>query len=346
MKSSVAPKRSSHLVSVVVATVDRGEMLRRCLDSLVRQEYSPTELIVVDNGSIDRVEAMVQSQYPRVRVIRNEENLGFSGGYNAGMRSSRGEFIAVLNDDATASPGWLTAMVDVAESDPAIGTVGSIVLDANRPGILDSCGVGIALDGMSRQAMKGLPPPQFTKSREVLLVSGCACLFRAEALRAVGFFDEDFFAYCEDTDLGLRLQWAGWKAAIAAGAIVTHSYSMTGGKFSLNKVYWVERNRLWVAIKNFPVILLPLVPLATLWRYALQMFLLIRGVPAVTGFVNESGLFGVVVAMLRAYGSALQGLPHMVGKRLGFNSPKKRSSLEMCKLILAHRMRLIDILKG
>ena len=100
----------------------------------------------------------------------------------------------------------------------------SIVIDGNRPEVLDSCGVGISLDGMSRQAMRGMPVPQLTQPGEVLLFSGCACLLKMEVLKEVGLFYKDFFAYCEDTDLGLRLRRAGWNIVIAPGAYVQHFY--------------------------------------------------------------------------------------------------------------------------
>jgi len=112
--------------------------------------------------------------------------------------------------------------------------------------------------------------PNPDKPKEVMLFSGCACLLRMEALNEVGLFDEDFFAYCEDTDLGLRLHRSGWKIVVAPDAYVHHYYSMTGGKFSLQKIYWVERNHLWVAIKNFPWFLLTILPFVTAWRYLVQ----------------------------------------------------------------------------
>ena len=169
----------------------------------------------------------------------------------------------------------------------SIGAVGSIILDGNRPGFLDSCGVGIAFDGMSQQAMRGRLPPVLRRPKEVLLVSGCACLFRRKALQEVGLFDEDFFAYCEDTDLGLRLRRAGWKAVIAPGAEVKHYYSMTTGRFSLQKLYWVERNHLWVVVRNFPAVIFPLVPLITLWRYFLQLLLAQRAAPRNFGHLRS-----------------------------------------------------------
>lgn len=168
------------------------------------------------------------------------------------------------------TPKWLSSMVSTAETNSAIAAVASIVIDGNRPKVLDSCGVGLGLDGMSRQAMRGMPAPKLTEPKEVLLFSGCACLLRKDVLKEVGLFDEDFFAYCEDTDLGLRLRRAGWEIVVAPSAYVKHFYSVTGGKYSLQKVYWVERNHFWVALKNFPWFLLAATPFITMLRYLTQ----------------------------------------------------------------------------
>jgi GT2 family glycosyltransferase len=344
MMTSITSGNQNPLVSVVVATVVGGELFEKCLASLSNQSYRPYELIVVDNGSEKEIRSLVRDICPEARVIRNEENVGFAKGYNRGIQDSVGDYVAVINDDAIASPGWLSAMMVTAQNDPSIGTVGSVILDANRPGLLDSCGVGIGLDGMSRQLMKGQSPPQFDRPKEVLIVTACACLFWAKALSEIGLFDEDFFAYCEDTDLGLRLQWAGWKAVIAPGAIVEHHYSVTSGRFGLRKVFWVERNRLWVALKNFPLVLLPLIFPATLWRYMLQMYFSVKGIPGVRGFIDQSSLRRTVLTLLRAIYASIIGIPSMIRKRLAFRGLRRRDSIEMAKLILMNRMPTRKIL--
>ena len=244
---------------------------------------------------------MVTAAYPQFRFIRIDRNLGFAGGYNRGIKAASGKYIAIINNDAIASPQWLSALIKVAEKDAEIGAVASIIADGNRPNVLDSCGVGIALDGMSRQLMRGQAMPVLTAPKEVLVPSGCACLFRADALEAVGLFDESFFAYCEDTDLGLRLRWAGFKTVVAPDAQVTHYYSMTTGKYSLQKVFWVERNHLLVAVKNFPPALLLILPFVTIWRYLVQLFAIITRSGDLIEFSAQSNFFQVVATIVKAY---------------------------------------------
>lgn len=302
------------LVSVIVVTLDNSVLLEKCLKSLKSQSYKNLEVICVDNGSKENIKSVLDAVYPGCIYIRLEENLGFAGGNNEGFKKASGEYLALINNDAVASPGWIESMAAVLDNDPEVGQAASIIVDGNDPQALDSIGLGIAFDGMSRQVHKGEPVPELKEPKPVLVASGCACMYRAAALKEVGFFDDDFFAYCEDTDLGLRLRFAGWKAAAAPGAVVTHFYSRTLGKYSRDKLFLVERNHFWVVVKNFPLILFPLVPFVTLWRYLLSAMLLTRRTPNVTK-LREGGVFSLFWAVVRAYFSMLLKLPAMLRKR-------------------------------
>jgi GT2 family glycosyltransferase len=334
------------LVSVVVVCCNGLEITRQCLAGLFNQDYNPREIIVVDNGSQEDVQGMVAGGYPQVRFIRMERNLGFAGGYNRGMEAAHGKYIAIINNDAIASPQWLSSLIKVAEEDAKIGAVASVIVDGNRPNVLDSCGVGIALDGMSRQLMRGQALPVLTAPKEVLVASGCACLFRADALAAVGLFDESFFAYCEDTDLGLRLRWAGFKTVVAPDAQVTHYYSMTTGKYCLQKVFWVERNHLLVALKNFPPALLLILPFVTIWRYLVQLFAIITRSGDLIEFSEQSNFFQVVATIVKAYISFLALAPLMLRERKLLLSKRAISNFQMLRIILAHRMSMVEIIIG
>jgi hypothetical protein len=207
-------------------------------------------------------------------------------------------------------------------------------------------GVGVALDGMSRQAFKGCPPPTLAAPQEILLPSGCACLYRARALAETGLFDERFFAYCEDTDLGLRLRRAGWKAVVAPGATVTHYYSLTGGKYSLRKVFWVERNHFWVALKNYPWPLLLALPWTTAWRYLLQLGLLLRGGTPLGEFVTGAGLgrtLGVIVwAAICAWARA----PALLAQRCLQRTPTRVRGRALGRLLRQFRLSMQEIVTG
>ena len=332
------------LVTAVVVTLNNLNLLRNCLTSIYAQDYGAIEIIVVDNGSEEDIRGMLAKEFPEVRMVRLDKNYGFAGGNNRGIETAQGKYVALINNDAVAAPKWISSLVATAESDANIGAAASIIIDGNRPEVLDSCGVGIALDGMSRQAMRGMPVPELTQQREVLLFSGCACLLRIEALNEVGFFDEDFFAYCEDTDLGLRICRAGWKIVVAPGAYVHHYYSMTGGKFSLQKIYWVERNHLWVGIKNFPWFLLSILPLVTAWRYIAQAYFVLKGVGELNKFTESNDLLAIVSAYLKAYADMFKKLPAMLAKRWSFCKKQRLSNIDMFRLILKSRLSIKEII--
>ena len=172
---------------------------------------------------------------------------------------------------------------------------------------------------------------------------GCACLLRMEALNEVGLFDEDFFAYCEDTDIGLRLRRAGWKIVAAPGAYVHHYYSMTGGKFSPQKIYWVERNHLWVAIKNFPWFLFIILPFVTGWRYLVQGYSVLRGSGELNKFAENNELSSMISAYLKAYIDMLKKLPAMFAKRRRFRK-KHITEIEMFNLIWKFHLSIDEII--
>jgi GT2 family glycosyltransferase len=332
------------LVTVIVVTINNLNLLRNCLGSLYTQDYGAIEIIVIDNGSEENIRGMLAEEFPEVRMVRLDKNYGFAGGNNRGIEIAQGKYIALINNDAVAAPQWISSLVTTAESDPRIGAAASIIIDGNRPEVLDSCGVGIALDGMSRQAMRGMPVPNLTKPKEVLAFSGCACLLRMEALKEVGLFDEDFFAYCEDTDLGLRLRWSGWKIVVAPGAYIHHFYSMTGGKFSLQKIYWVERNHLWLAIKNFPWFLTAILPFVTTWRYLVQGYFVLRGIGELKKFIEGNDLPAIALTYLKAYINMFQKLPAMLAKRWSFRKKHRLRNIDMFNLIWKFRLSMDEII--
>jgi GT2 family glycosyltransferase len=171
-------------------------------------------------------------------------------------------------------------------------------------------------DGMTRQRGRGEPDDgRFDVPEEVLFPSACAALYRREMIEETGFFDEDFFSYCEDADLGLRSRLAGWKAVMAPGAVVRHLYSQTGGKYSDFKAYHVERNHVWVLLKNLPLSYIFLFPFYTAWRYIIQVYGLFSGRGSVARFAETAGKGRLLNIVGRAYRDAFIGLPSTLRKR-------------------------------
>ncbi len=318
-------------------------MLTNCLRALDRQTFRDFEVIIVDNGQQIGQAGLPAPGFP-VKVLSPAINIGFGAAINLAVEATDARFIATRNDDTEPEPGWLEALVRELESDPRIGMCASSIRhfrspDTSVPELLDSAGMLICLDGSSKQRGGSMPPSWFASSGDVLLPSACAALYRRELLDDVGLFDEDFFLYCEDTDLGLRARWAGWGCRYVAEAAVRHHYSWTAQAFSPLKARFVERNRLWVAIKNFPLVLLPAVPFAALLRYLWQLGAVWSDRGAAAEFVRSGeSLHGAFAIILRAWLDTLIHLPVLLRKRAGGRVGRRIGSIEFIRLLYRHRI--------
>jgi GT2 family glycosyltransferase len=185
-----------------------------------------------------------------------------------------------------------------------------------QPKIIDNVGHLIFRDGLNRgRGRLEEDHGQFDAKEEVLFPSGCAALYRREMLEEIGLFDEDFFAYGDDTDIGLKGRLAGWKCLYIPQAVVYHQYSRSSGPYSPLKAFYVERNRVWIAVKYFPLSLLLKSPFFTCWRFLLQGYGALTGRGAAGKFGQEYSRRRLVRILVKAYISAIQGLPKMWKKR-------------------------------
>jgi GT2 family glycosyltransferase len=324
------------LVTVVVPTLAADDALADCLRSLESQTFDRFEVVVVDNSGTGR--ARVDST--RMRILSNDRNVGFGAAINQGIRDSESPYIAALNDDAVPHPEWLAALMKAAESRPKAGMFASQVrmTDTAR---LDSAGMLIALDGSSKQRGHGEPPAQFAANSDILFPTGSAALYRRKMLDEIGLFDERFFLYCEDTDLGLRARWAGWEAAYVADAVVDHAYSKSAGRASALKAYYVERNRLYTVMKTFPFSMLALVKFYSLARYFWHLVFMITRTGKAAEF-REAGHTPWLLPflVLRAHASALVRLPYLFRERRRIFKTRKLNSREFRALLAAHSISL------
>jgi len=305
------------LVSVIVVNWNGKAYLEECLNSLRHQTFSDFEVIVVDNGSTDGSFEYLQSHSPEFgHLLRNEENVGFARGNNQAIRVAKGKYIALLNNDARADSHWLEELLRAAEEDGRVGMLASKIYLQGSSKIIDNVGHLIYMDGLNRgRGRLEVDQGQFDKEEEILFPSGCAALYRREMLEEIGLFDEDFFAYGDDTDVGLKGRLAGWKCLYVPEAIVHHRYSQSSGSYSPLKAFYVERNRVWVAVKYFPLSLLMKSPLYTLWRFLLQGYGALTGRGAAGRFSREYSRLDLLIILVKAYISAAQGLTKMWKKR-------------------------------
>jgi len=301
------------LVSVVIPTLAADSRLRECLESLDRQTRRDFEVIVVDNSgqSLVRRNGVARG----ARVLENSRNTGFGAAVNRGFEASSAPYLATLNDDAAAHPRWLEALLGAMERRSDAGMCASQVrlFGEHR---LDSAGMLVARDGSSKQRGHGRPPEDFPVAEETLFPSASAALYRRAMLQAIGAFDSRFFLYCEDTDLGLRARWAGWKCLYVPDAVVEHHYSHSAGGASPLKAYYVERNRLFVLVKNFPAGMLLAAPFATLARYLWHAWYLLQGRGSAARFRAEGNAGPKMIwYVVRAHAALLGQLPRLWRER-------------------------------
>jgi len=337
-------------VSVVVVNWDRRDLLRSCLQSLAAQKLEhPFELVVVDNGSKDSSAEMVASEFSaepafRLKLIRNSENRGFCAANNQGFASSKSELIALLNNDAEADPGWLPALTAAFEGRPDVGMAASKILVHEDPRRIDKAGHLIYPDGQNRGRGTGqLDAGQYDRVEEVLWPDGCAAMYRRAMLDQIGGFDEDFFAYADDAELGLRARIAGWKCLYIPGAVVRHHRGATLGVRSGRRVELIERNRILLAAKLFPWSLLWLNGAYYLARLAAGLWAAIQGRGEVGRHPGAGGKLRAALALLKGDFAALRLLPRMLNKRRSVNRIRKLSPREVRKLILENRISLKEL---
>ena len=296
-------------------------------------------MIVVDNSG----ERRVQADGARVRVIANARNVGFGSAVNQAFRASQSEYLATLNDDAVADPHWLEKLIEAAGVSPRAGMFASEVRMAGC-GTLDSAGMLIAADGSSKQRGHGEDAAKFVGMTDALLPSGSAALYRRKMLDEIGLFDELFFLYCEDTDLGLRARWAGWECVYVPGAAVEHRYSHSSGRASPLKAYYVERNRLYTAIKNLPLAMLARVPLMAMARYFWHVVFMIQGQGKAAEF-RRAGFSATLLPFLvvRAHASALFRTPRLLAERRKIRKQARLSVDEFEKVLARHSISIRQV---
>jgi len=241
--------------SVVIPNWNGAQHLPVCLDALQGQTYPSLEIIVVDNGSTDGSQRLIEEEYPEVRLLALDRNLGLTGGNNAGFRSARGEILISLNNDTEIHPCFVEALTAALDEHPEAGMAAAKMLLFDRRDTLHSAGDGYGKDGIPyNRGVWQRDAGQFDEPGWVFGGCGGAVAYRRAMLDEVGLFDESFFMYCEDVDLNWRAQLAGWKCWYTPEAVVYHKLSATGGGPIAS--FYTGRNTLWVLVKNYPGALL------------------------------------------------------------------------------------------
>lgn len=277
------------------------------------QTVKAHEIILVDNASSDRSLEIV-CRFPAVRLMKLERNTGFAQGNNLAIEaaSADSEWIALINPDAFAESRWLEYLLEAAESNPEFDMFGSKLVNAADPGMLDGAGDAYHISGRVWRVGHGLPVDAMEAEREVFSPCAAAALYRRRALQKIGGFDEDYFCYVEDVDLGFRLRLAGYRCLYVPLSAAHHVGSgTTGGQHSGFAVYHGHRNLVWTYVKDMPGMLF--------WAF-LPLHLAMNLVALVVFTLRGQG--GV---MFRAKRDALMGIPLMWKKRRQVQSKRVAS---------------------
>jgi GT2 family glycosyltransferase len=301
--------------AVVVVNYNGGELLRRCLASVLAQQPAAHEVVVVDNASTD---SSVDQLPEGVTLLRQPDNRGFGAGVNAGLTATRSPFVLTLNPDTELLPGFLAAATAALDADETLGSVAPRVLSAEDPARIDANGIGLTSMLGHINCDNGLRDQDVgSEPRAVLGPLGGAALWRRSALERAGGFPERWFLYWEDVDLALRLQRAGHGCLTVADACVTHVGGGSIGRLGAANVFYMARNH-WPCLagalpagllfERFPAFLIA--PLRAAFLYA-------RGGQALAAFAGIlCGALLVPVALWRRRTLSRIGPAEGAAKRL------------------------------
>lgn len=250
-----------HVAAIVLNWNGRDDTLA-CLESLASSDWPRLTMIVVDNASDENVAPAVTARFRDTIVVRNQTNLGFAGGMNAGLRrvlepELEVDYALLLNNDTVVGASMIRGLVDAAQQRPDAGIVSPLVLHRDAPEIIYSAGMRCDL----RRCYQGPPlgqgerdHGQFHGVREVDAVSGAAMLVPIDVVREVGMLDDELYLYIEDVDWALRMRDAGRAVYVAGEAHLWHGVSTSsGGKYSPQISYYQTRNTFVVCSRHLPL---------------------------------------------------------------------------------------------
>lgn len=211
------------LVSIIIVNWNGKDHLTKCLRSLKRIDYKKTETIIIDNGSTDGSVEYIKHEYPGIICIRNADNSGFSKANNQGIKKAKGEYILLLNNDTKVRRNFLSILVKKISLDPLIGAVQPKILHWEKPGKLDSIGSFLTNTGfLFHLGFEELDSKKLDKEIKLFSGKGSCLLFKRKILKITGNFNEDFFAYFEETDLCWRVWLAGYHLIYEPEAVIYH----------------------------------------------------------------------------------------------------------------------------
>ena len=238
------------LVSIVVLNYNAGKLLLNCIESIKKSSYQNIEILVVDNISSDNSQIECKKKFPDIKLIQNDENLGYCGGNNAGIKKAEGEFIIILNPDTIVETNWIEELLN-AQKEFGDGLYQPKILSLNEENTIQSTGNMLHIFGFGFARDKGNKVIERKEEIEKVGYASGTCLFTTrKVLDKIGLLDEFLFLYHDDLDLGWRGAQIGINSFYVPKSKIYHveSYSL---KWSSKKFYWLERNRKYCLLTHY-----------------------------------------------------------------------------------------------
>jgi len=318
-------------VAIIITNFNGKKFLNKCLASVYNQSYSKFRVILVDNGSEDNSTRNLKKVFPKIKIIKLDKNYGFAKASNIGIieafKLKNIKYVVCLNNDTIVFKNWLKELITSVKKSQHIGAVSSKAYfkdgkTIQNAGLIYSHALGINQSGglSLGYGLSDDQVPQLSKDLEIFAPGGVAPLYKIEILKEVykrdgEIFDEDFFAYVEDLDLGFRIKKLGYKSVLSSKAKLIHYHSQTGKRASAFKAYYTERNSVLTAIKNLDTVDMALYPIRNL---LLKLSYLTSKHDSVEELKNDIGI-KIFYLFIKSHLSAMTLLPKMIKKRLIIN---------------------------
>ncbi len=272
---AVFPARVTGRVTVIIVSYNSLQDIDVCLSSVLRQDYPDFEVILSDNGSTDGTVARVRVQYPRVKIIENQANLGYANGINAALPLASGACIAPLNVDTEVTPGWLSAMVKVLQSAANIGAVTPKILLFNDRSRINAMGHNIHVSGLTFCRNLNMLNYDSIKPERVSGVSGCSYLIRRETLDQIGGLPRDSFMSNDDVIVSWLLHLMGLRIYCVPEAVMYHKYRL---KMNPDKLFRLEKDRGQLILSALsPLTIILMSPVLAVVELMIFVYCLIKG---------------------------------------------------------------------
>ncbi len=317
-------KRETRLVSIIIPALHRPDLTRECIHSLSKQALPDScyHVIIVENEA--RPDTTIGGPLPQnVQVIELPVNLGTTGSINHACAHSLSKYVLLLNNDVELHPDFLSSLLSLLEENESIAFATGKLLNAGDKKRLDGAGDAVLAGGGSyRLGHNDFDAGQYDAGRAVIAGCGAATLVRRSVFEEVGGLDEDFFAYLDDIDLGLRITLCGYRGMYVPSAVGFHFGSATLGGNPLHPkiVEWVTRNQIFLLTKDYPAaVVFRLAPRIFVFQLLLLSFVLARGKAA----PYCKGMWG-----------ALRIMPRMLRKRRKLMRQRRLTNAEFLSALM------------